>query len=103
MHQEVSKENKYWQEHIKVFLYQDNDKNSIIIETLLCFWMYNCKSCYVYAIYKCRLRLDYSKKKRKEEKRKEKKKTQLQVWVIPIPISTTKDVICCSNKGYIYH
>ena len=24
------------------------------------------------------------------------------VWAIPIPVSTTKDVICCSN-GYIYH
>ena len=43
-------------------------------------------------------------KKRKKEKRKEKKKRSKlhQVWAIPIPISTTKDVICCSN-GYIYH
>ena len=32
-----------------------------------------------------------------------KKKSKLHlVWAIPIPISTTKDVICCSN-GYIYH
>ena len=71
----------------------------------LCFWMYNGKSRYVYALYKCFLRLDYSKKKKKKErkkKRKEKKSKSHQVWAIPIPISTTKDVICCSN-GYIYH
>ena len=37
------------------------------------------------------------KKKTKQNKSKKKK-----VWAIPIPISTTKDVICCSN-GYIYH
>ena len=37
------------------------------------------------------LRLNYSKKK-----------IQFHVWAIPTLISTTKDVICCSN-GYIYH
>ena len=38
------------------------------------------------------LEIDLSKKK--------KKKLHL-FWTIPTPISTTKDVICCSN-GYIY-
>ena len=33
---------------------------------------------------------------KKEKKKKEK------VSAIPIPVSTTKDLICCSN-GYIYH
>ena len=41
-------------------------------------------------------------KKKKGKKGKEKKSKLLSVWAIPIPISTTKDVICCSN-GYIYH
>ena len=34
--------------------------------------------------------------------KKQNKTKQKKVWAIPIPISTTKDVICCSN-GYIYH
>ena len=38
-----------------------------------------------------------NKNKTKQSKTKAKK-----VWAIPVPISTTKDVICCSN-GYIYH
>ena len=40
------------------------------------------------------------KKKRKERKKNEKKR--IQNCNIPIPISTTKDVIRCSN-GYNYH
>ena len=41
--------------------------------------------------------------KNEEKGKKIKKKTKIaSVWAIPIPISTTKDVICCSN-GYIYH
>ena len=67
----------------------------------LCFRMYDCKYHYVLAIYKCCLRLDYSKRQ-KQKKGKEKKSKLLEVWAIPIPISTTKDVICCCN-GYIYH
>ena len=59
--------------------------------------MYNCKSRYVQAIYKCRLRLE----KKKGKKKKIKSKLHY-VWAIPIPISTTKDVMCCSD-GYIYH
>ena len=39
---------------------------------------------------------------KKKKKRKEKKSKLHQVWAIPTPISTTKDVICCSD-GYIYH
>ena len=40
---------------------------------------------------------------KKESKTRKEKKLKLHlVWAIPIPISTTKDVICCSN-GYIYH
>ena len=35
-------------------------------------------------------------------KRKTKQNKIQKVWAIPVPISTTKDVICCSN-GYIYH
>ena len=35
-------------------------------------------------------------------KRKTKQKKIQKVWAIPVPISTTKDVICCSNS-YIYH
>ena len=43
------------------------------------------------------------RKKKKTKKQVQKKKSKLhQVWAIPVPISTTKDVICCSN-GYIYH
>ena len=34
--------------------------------------------------------------------KKQNKTKQKKVWAIPIPISTTKDVICCSN-GFIYH
>ena len=38
-----------------------------------------------------------------QKKIKIKKKSKLhQVRAIPVPVSTTKDVICCSN-GYIYH
>ena len=33
----------------------------------------------------------------KKKERKEKKIKIASVWAIPIPISTTKDVICCSN------
>ena len=40
-----------------------------------------------------------TKTKTKQNKAKQKPK---KVWAIPVPISTTKDVICCSN-GYIYH
>ena len=44
------------------------------------------------------------KKEGEEEEKKRKKKSNLHhVWAIPIPISTTKDVICCSINGYIYH
>ena len=73
--------------------------------------MYNCKSRNVLVIYKYCLRLDYSKKKQKTKNKKQKKRkkerkekisTLQWVWAIPIPISTTKDVVCCSN-GYIYH
>ena len=43
-----------------------------------------------------------NKKQTKKQKKTKKKKSKLhQVWAIPVPISTTKDVICCSN-GYIY-
>ena len=42
----------------------------------------------------------FKKKKRKERKKNEKKRNQN--CNIPIPISTTKDVIHCSN-GYNYH
>ena len=49
------------------------------------------------------------KKKAKKQKNKNKNKTKqkpkkkkIKVWAIPVPISTTKDVICCSN-GHIYH
>ena len=45
------------------------------------------------------LKIELLEKKKKEKKRKSK---FLLVWAIPILISTTKDVICCSN-GYIYH
>ena len=43
-------------------------------------------------------------KTKQKQKQKEKKSKLHEVWAIPIPtcISTTKDVICCSN-GYIYH
>ena len=41
-------------------------------------------------------------KQNKKKKKKEKKSKLHKVWAIPIPISTTKDVICCTN-GYIYH
>ena len=39
-----------------------------------------------------------------KKKNKQKQKQKKSKWAIPIPtcISTTKDVICCSN-GYIYH
>ena len=40
--------------------------------------------------------------KKTKTKQKQEKKRNPKVWAIPIPISTTKDVICCSN-GYIYH
>ena len=40
-------------------------------------------------------------KKRRRKKEKKRNQNCIQVWAIPIPISTTKDVICCSN-GYIY-
>ena len=43
------------------------------------------------------------KTKTKQNKSQKKKKIQhCKVWAISVPISTTKDVICCSN-GYIYH
>ena len=42
------------------------------------------------------------KKKKEKRKKKEHKVKEIKVWAIPIPISTTKDLICCSN-GYIYH
>ena len=35
--------------------------------------MYNCKPRYVWAIYKCCLRLDHSKKKKEEEEEEEEK------------------------------
>ena len=45
-----------------------------------------------------------TEKNERKKKRKEKKPNCIKsAWAIPIPISTTKDVICCSNKGYIYH
>ena len=50
---------------------------------------------------KCCLRMDYSKKKKRKERKKNEKKRN-QNCNIPIPISTTKDVIRCSN-GYNYH
>ena len=44
-----------------------------------------------------------NKTKQNKSKKKKKKTSKLhKVWAIPVPISTTKDVICCSN-GYIYH
>ena len=44
-----------------------------------------------------------TKTKQNKIKKKIHKKSKLrQVWAIPVPVSTTKDVICCSN-GYIYH
>ena len=46
-------------------------------------------------------RKKHTHKKRKQNKKRKELKLHL-VWAIPIPISTTKDVICCSN-GYIYH
>ena len=42
------------------------------------------------------------KKKKEKRKKKENKVKEIKVSAIPIPISTTKDLICCSN-GYIYH
>ena len=42
------------------------------------------------------------KTKTKTKQNKNQKKKKIKVWAIPVPISTTKDVICCSN-GYIYH
>ena len=41
------------------------------------------------------------RKKKKDKKKKIKSKLHY-VWAILIPISTTKDVMCCSD-GYIYH
>ena len=41
------------------------------------------------------------KKKKKKEKDKEKKSKLQKVWATPFRISTTKDVIRCSN-GYFY-
>ena len=40
-------------------------------------------------------------KNKNKNKTKQKPKKKIKVWAIPVPISTTKDVICCSN-GYIY-
>ena len=55
------------------------------------------------------LEIGLFQKKNKQKQNKKatttttKKKSKLHlVWAIPVPISTTKDVICCSN-GYIYH
>ena len=39
---------------------------------------------------------------RKNKNKTKAKKKKIKVWAIPVPISTTKDVICCSN-GHIYH
>ena len=43
-----------------------------------------------------------NKTKPKKEKRKKRNQNCIKSGLIPIPISTTKDVICCSN-GYICH
>ena len=58
-------------------------------------------------MYKCYLRLDYSKenkyKNNNKQRQQQQQKSELhQVRAIQVPISTTKDVICYSN-GYIYH
>ena len=42
------------------------------------------------------------KLKQKQNKSRKKKSKLHKVWAIPVPISTTKDVICCSN-GHICH
>ena len=43
------------------------------------------------------------KERKKKQRRKEKKRNQNCIKSgLSHPISTTKDVICCSN-GYIYH
>ena len=42
------------------------------------------------------------KQKAKTKQKPEKKIKIALSWAIPVPISTTKDIICCSN-GYIYH
>ena len=46
--------------------------------------------------------LETLKKKQTNRQSKKKKSKSHYVWAIPVPISTTKDVIYCSN-GYIYH
>ena len=48
------------------------------------------------------LEIGLFKKKKRKRKKKENKVKEIKVSAIPIPISTTKDLICCSN-GYIYH
>ena len=47
------------------------------------------------------LEIGLFKKKTKQNKTKQKQK-QNKAWAISVLISTTTDVICCSN-GYIYH
>ena len=42
------------------------------------------------------------RKKKSKQKQKQNKTKAKSGLYIPAPISTTKDVICCSN-GYIYH
>ena len=60
--------------------------------------MYNCKSSYVQAIYKCCLRLDYSKTK---EKKREKRKEIKIALSLGYPSSYFYNK--SSNNGYIYH
>ena len=43
-----------------------------------------------------------NKKTKTKTKQNKSQKKKIKVWAISVPISTTKDVICCSN-GYIYH
>ena len=41
-------------------------------------------------------------KKTKTKTKQNKSQKKIKLWAISVPISTTKDVICCSN-GHIYH
>ena len=47
-------------------------------------------------------RKKYKNKNKKQQQQQQQKSELHQVWAIQVPISTTKDVIRCSN-GYIYH
>ena len=64
--------------------------------------MYNCKSRYIQAIYKCCLRLDYLKeKKKKNQKKKNQKqsKSQKNKKKIKIALSLGYPSSCFYNKG----